>query len=294
MPSQGKQGATHPYPLASTVDLGHQRDAVKMTKKTIDLNCDLGESFGVYTIGKDDRVMAYISSANIACGGHAGDPTTIARTVGLAKSHSVSCGAHPGYPDLAGFGRRSMAITPDEIHNLVIYQIGALTAFCSAHQVPLNHVKPHGALYNTAVKEPPVAKAIADAVREVDAGLAIYVLAGPAGDAQARATEDIGLRVIREAFPDRSYTHTGVLVPRHRPNAVLTDPVQIAERALMMAAEGVIESEDGQLISLKAQTLCVHGDTSEAVDLARQIRETLAANDIGIAPATVTNDAVIA
>lgn len=262
----------------------------KISTKTIDLNCDLGEGFGVYTVGMDDKVMAYISSANIACGAHGGDPTIMDRTVGMAKAHTVSCGAHPGYPDLSGFGRRSMSMTHDDIRNQVIYQIGALIAFCCAHNIRLNHVKPHGALYNTAVREPLVAKAIAEAVRVVDPSLAMYVLAGPAGDAQARATEDNGLRIIREAFPDRSYTHTGTLVPRSQPNAVLTDPVQIAERALMIAAEGSIENENGELIPLKAHTLCVHGDTPKAVGLAKQIRKTLATNGISIAPATTSNN----
>ena len=263
-----------------------------MVSKSIDLNCDMGESFGVYTIGLDAEVMAHISSANIACGWHAGDPMVMDTTVNLAKAHGIRCGAHPGYPDLPGFGRRSMAFTFEEIRNFMIYQIGALQAFCSAHKVRLHHVKPHGALYNAAVKDETIARAIAAAISAVDRNLSYFVLAGPAGNTQADLGRDVGLSVVREAFPDRAYTGAGTLVPRSQHKAVISDPATVAERALKIAAQGVIDSEDGQMIPLDAQTLCVHGDTPQAVNLARQIKEKLEENGIAVGSAANLNQGV--
>lgn len=255
-----------------------------MATNSIDLNCDMGESYGAYQIGMDASVIAYISSANIACGWHAGDPMVMDRTIRMAKEHGVSPGAHPGYPDLMGFGRREMNLRRDEIRNYMIYQIGALQGFCAAHDLKLRHVKPHGSLYLSAVANEGVARGIAEAITAVDPDLYYMALAGQKGDFVAGIGKEMGLTVIREAFPDRAYTPEGTLVPRSRPGAVIRDPADVAARALLMARDGVVVAVDGRRIPLKAQTLCVHGDTPGAVDLVRQIRQTLENENIRVAP----------
>jgi len=251
--------------------------------KSIDLNCDMGESFGAYRLGMDEAVIAHISSANIACGWHAGDPLVMDRTVRLAKAHAVSPGAHPGYPDLMGFGRREMNLSRKEIRAYLIYQIGALQGFCAAHGLRLNHVKPHGSLYLSAVVNEDIARGIAEAITAVDPDLYYMALAGRKGDLVAGVGREMGLRVVREAFPDRAYTPEGTLVPRSRPGAVIEDPTEVAARALMMARDGAVVAIDGQRISLQAQTLCVHGDTPGAVDLVRRIGQVLAEEGIRVA-----------
>ncbi len=250
----------------------------------IDLNCDMGESFGAWTVGRDREVIRHITSANVACGWHGGDPVVMDATVGLAVEHGVGVGAHPGYPDLMGFGRRNLDCTPDEVRAYVTYQIGALQAFCRARGATLRHVKPHGALYLTALDDEGVARAVAEAVVRVDPGLRLLTLAGPRGDAVARVGAEVGLRVVREAFPDRAYTPEGTLVSRRVPGAVVTDPAEVARRALAMATDGVVTAVDGTRVSLEAETLCVHGDTPTAVDLVRVIRETLEAAGVRVAP----------
>jgi UPF0271 protein len=255
-----------------------------MATTSIDLNCDMGESFGAYKIGMDESVIAYISSANIACGWHAGDPMVMDRTIRMAKEHGVSPGAHPGYPDLMGFGRREMDLSRDEIRSYMIYQIGALQGFCAAHGLKLHHVKPHGSLYLSAVANEEVARGIAEAITAVDPELYYMALAGQKGELVAGIGKEMGLKVIREAFPDRAYTPDGTLVPRSRPGAVIKDPAEVAARALLMAREGEVVAVDGRRIPLKAQTLCVHGDTPGAVDLVRQIRQTLEKESIRVAP----------
>lgn len=252
--------------------------------KHIDLNCDMGESFGAYTLGMDEAVIRYISSANIACGWHAGDAQVMGRTVKAAKAHGVGVGAHPGYPDLMGFGRRHMDCTPEAIRNYVIYQIGALQAFCAACGTRLRHVKPHGALYLTAVENEAVARAVAEAVVSVDPDLLYVALAGAKGERMRAIGEAAGLNVVYEAFPDRAYTFDGTLVSRKKPDAVIHDPKHVAERALIMAAENKVVAEDGTVIPLEVHTLCVHGDTPSAVDLVRSIRDTLEAEGIDIRP----------
>jgi len=252
--------------------------------KHIDLNCDMGESFGAYTLGMDEAVIRHISSANIACGWHAGDAQVMGRTVKAAKAHGVGVGAHPGYPDLMGFGRRHMDCTPEEIRNYVIYQIGAVQAFCAAYGTRLRHVKPHGALYLTAVENETVARAVAEAVVSVDPNLLYVALAGAKGKRMRTIGETVGLNVVYEAFPDRAYTFDGTLVSRKKPGAVIHDPKQVAERALIMAKENKVVAEDGTVIPLEVHTLCVHGDTPSAVDLVRSIRETLEAEGIDIRP----------
>ena len=248
--------------------------------QTIDLNCDMGESFGAYSLGMDHEAIRYITSANIACGWHAGDPLVMNRTVQMAVENGVGVGAHPGYPGLIGFGRRNMDCTPDELKHYLVYQIGALRAFCRVHGTRLRHVKPHGALYLTAVEKEEIARAVAEAIVSVDPELMYVALAGAKGEVMRKIGHDVGLRVVYEAFPDRAYTPEGNLASRRMPGAVIKDPAVVAERALRMAAEGKIVATDGSIIAIEAQTLCVHGDTPSAVDSVRNIRETLENNGI--------------
>jgi UPF0271 protein len=234
----------------------------------IDLNCDLGESFGRYTLGNDAAIMPYITSANIACGFHAGDPGVMGATVRLAKQHGVAIGAHPGWPDLQGFGRRAMQLPPAEVEALVLYQIGALAAFAKAEGLALQHVKPHGALYNQAAAEIELAQAIARGVKRFSPDL---VLVGLAGSRLVEAGRALGLRVADEAFPDRAYNPDGTLKPRSEPGAVLDAPQQVAENALRLAREGVRIAG----LNLPVETLCLHGDHPGAVENARLVRDRL-------------------
>ena len=254
--------------------------------KTIDLNCDMGESFGAYRLGMDEAVIANITSANIACGWHAGDPMVMDKTVKMAREHNVGVGAHPGYPDLLGFGRRNLDCTPDEIRNYLIYQIGALKAICQVNNTSLRHVKPHGALYLTAVENEAVARAVAEAIVSVDPGLMYVALAGAKGELMRRIGKEMGLNLVYEAFPDRAYTPEGTLVSRRLPGAVIKDPREVSERALRMATEGKVIAVEGSPIALQAQTLCVHGDTPTAVELVKTIRQTLQAHGVTLVPMT--------
>lgn len=250
----------------------------------MDLNCDMGESFGIYTLGLDEEVMQYITSANVACGWHAGDPLVMMKTVGLAKKYGVGVGAHPGYPDLVGFGRRPMDCTADEIRTYVMYQIGALQAFCAANKVKLQHVKPHGSLYLAAVENESIALAVARAIVEVNPDLIYVAFAGSKGSFMGAIAGELGLRVVYEAFPDRAYTTRGTLASRREPGAVITDPKIAAERALMIATSGVLTAIDGSQVSIEAQTLCVHGDNPAAVEMVRSIRKTLECAGVEVAP----------
>lgn len=253
-------------------------------EKTIDLNCDLGESFGVYTLGMDEAVMPYITSANIACGWHAGDPLVMNRTVRLAARNGINCGAHPGYPDLLGFGRRPMKVGIEELKCYLIYQIGALDAFCRANGAVLTHVKPHGSLYLTAVESEETAMAVAEAIASVNRSLIFVTLAGQKGRVMARAGKEFGLAIAYEAFPDRAYTPEGTLAPRQNPGAVITDPHEVVRRAVKIATEGCIEAVNGESIELAAQTLCVHGDNPHAVEMVRTIRKSLEERNIDVRP----------
>jgi UPF0271 protein len=252
--------------------------------KHIDLNCDMGESFGAYKLGMDEKVIGFITSANIACGWHAGDPLVMDATVKMAVEHGVGVGAHPGYPDLLGFGRRNMDCTPDEIRKYLVYQVGALKAVCQANGTRLRHVKPHGALYLTAVENEDVARAIAEAIVSVDSELMYVALAGAKGQLMTRIGEKVGLKVVYEAFPDRAYTPQGTLVSRRLPEAVIKEPQEVSARALKMARDGEVVAVDGTTIALDVQTLCVHGDTPTAVDLVKRIRGTLEAEGVTLAP----------
>lgn len=252
--------------------------------KTIDLNCDMGESYGAYRMGMDEAVIKHITSANIACGWHAGDPLVMNTTVRMAIAHGVGVGAHPGHPDLRGFGRRQLESSSDEIRNDVIYQLGALNGFCRVHGTRLCHVKPHGALYHAAVSDEAVARAVAEAIVSLDPELSYIALAGARGEMMTRVGREVGLRVVHEAFPDRAYTPEGNLLPRQLPGAVIEDPQQVAARALTMAKEGVVKAVDGSTIPLSAQTLCVHGDTPSAVELVVSIRSALEREGITLGP----------
>lgn len=251
---------------------------------SVDINCDMGESFGPWTIGRDAEVIRHITSANIACGFHAGDPAVMDRTVRMAAEGGVAVGAHPGYPDLLGFGRRDMDCSREDLRAYVIYQVGALRAFCDAHGIVLQHVKPHGSLYNMVVEDDDLARTIAGAIASVDPNLLLVTLAGPRAQRLKEIAREAGVRVFFEAFPDRAYTARGTLAPRSNPGAVIDDPNVVAERALMMAAEGRVIADDGTVITLDADTLCVHGDTPEAVDLASHIRRILEDNNIRVQP----------
>jgi len=250
----------------------------------MDINSDMGESFGAYKLGLDEEVIKYITSANIACGYHAGDPLVMERTISLAKDHGVSVGAHPSFPDLMGFGRRSIDATLPEIKGYVIYQIGALQAFAKAQGLRVEHVKAHGALYLMAVEDEKISEALVEAVASVDKDLIFVALAGSKGEKMTKIGEKIGLRVAYEAFPDRAYTPEGTLVSRRQPGAVIKDPDVVAQRALMMAKEGKVVAIDGTEIPLQAETLCVHGDTPGAVNLVKNIRETLTEAGVEVIP----------
>lgn len=247
----------------------------------IDLNCDLGESFGCYTLGSDAEILPYISSANIACGFHAGDPSVMQKTVQLCLENHVALGAHPGYPDLAGFGRRNMAVNPAEIRSLVLYQIGALHAFVTAKGGKLQHVKPHGALYNAAAKHYPIARAIAEAVYDFGHDVMLF---GLAQSQLCKAGQDIGLQTIAEAFADRAYNPDGALVDRAHPDAVLQEVSACTKRVITMVTAQTVMAVDNTPIHFKADTICLHGDNARAVDFARAVHESLARANIRIAP----------
>lgn len=240
--------------------------------KTIDLNCDLGESFGAYKIGNDEQILSFISSANIACGFHAGDPYVMNQTVGLAKKFNVAVGAHPGFQDLVGFGRRVMSISPHDVYNLILYQIGALAAFCQAHDVQLTHVKPHGALYNMAAVDTSLAEAIAKAVLAFDSSLALY---GLAGSKLIEAGEKYGLKTVSEVFADRTYQTDGTLTPRTEPNAVIHDSYKAIKQVLQMVKEQTVQTVCGETIPIKADSICVHGDNSHALQFVQELRHAL-------------------
>jgi UPF0271 protein len=245
----------------------------------IDFNCDMGESFGMYKMGYDEEVIKYITSANIACGFHAGDPNWMRETVRLAEERGVAIGAHPSFPDLAGFGRRNMIVSPDEAKNDVIYQMGALQAFTTAKK--LQHVKPHGAMYNMAVNDESLALAICEATLEVDPDIILLALAG---SRWTEVAEDAGLRVAREIFADRALNADGTLVSRSLPGAVIHDTNAVVDRSLRMVTEGKAIAVTGEVVDVRADSLCLHGDTPGAVELARALKEALAEEDVEIVP----------
>lgn len=238
----------------------------------IDLNCDLGEGFGKYDIGLDEALMKHISSANIACGFHAGDPMTMEKSVRLAIQNNVKIGAHPGYPDLQGFGRRNMVLSKEEVKNIVIYQVGALDAFVRSMRGKLNHVKPHGALYNMAAKDPVLADAIAEAVTSLNKELILY---GLAGSELERSAKKAGLAFCSEVFADRGYMEDGSLVPRSEPGAFIKDVDECASRIAQMVEHSKTVAASGKEIPIKAETICVHGDNEEALSFVKALKDKL-------------------
>ncbi|PZG56076.1 lactam utilization protein LamB [Spongiactinospora gelatinilytica] len=248
-------------------------------RPAIDLNADLAEGFGRYALEGDIAVMPLVDSANIACGFHAGDPRTIDAAVSAAKRHGVRVGAHPGFPDLVGFGRRMMALGTHEITTDLVYQIGAVDAFCRRHGVRLRHVKPHGALGNLAWQDPSVADAVVAAVASVDPELAVLAISGSALESRARAA---GLPVAREAYLDRAYRADGTLVPRAEPGAVLHDEHAIVERALELVRHGTVRAVDGTVLDVGPDTLCLHGDTDMAAPLLSAVRTALESEGVAL------------
>lgn len=249
--------------------------------RSIDLNSDLGEGYGAWTMGDDDAMLGIVSSANVACGFHAGDPLTIRATVDGAAARGVAVGAHVSYPDRVGFGRRPMDVTQAELTADVIYQIGALQGIARAAGTRVTYVKPHGALYNTIANDARQADAVIAAIKDIDPSLVLMALAGTP---VLQRAADAGLATVAEAFGDRAYTPDGQLVSRREKGAVLHDADAVAARMLRLAAEGVIEAIDGSTLRLHADSICVHGDSAGAVDMARRIREELVSGGIAIAP----------
>ncbi|MGG3564172.1 5-oxoprolinase subunit PxpA [Neobacillus rhizosphaerae] len=245
--------------------------------KIIDLNSDIGESFGAFKVGNDLEVLKYISSANIACGYHAGDHNVMFETVMLARKNGVKIGAHPGFPDLAGFGRREMNLSTREIYNLMIYQIGALQAVCKANGVSISHVKPHGALYNMAGSSRKIAYAIAEAIGDLDSQLVLF---GLAGSELIKAGRQKGLQVAEEVFTDRTYQPDGTLTSRRENNAFIHDPSEAIQRVVRMITEGKVKAVDGTDLDIHADTICVHGDGPKAVEFVSELKKALAQENI--------------
>jgi UPF0271 protein len=248
---------------------------------SVDLNCDVGESFGAYRLGADEDVLRHVTSANIACGFHAGDPGTMRRTVAVAVKRGVALGAHPGFPDLVGFGRRNMELSVAEVRDLVVYQVGALSAFAVAQGAQLAHVKPHGALYNMAAARADLAQAIAEAVYSVDQYLVLF---GLAGSELVTAGRNAGLNVAEEVFADRRYAADGSLVPRREAGAVIDDPEHVVKQALGMIVDGRVTAVNGSPVTVNANTICIHGDTPGAAQLALKLRLALEAAGVRVAP----------
>ncbi len=238
----------------------------------MDMNCDMGESFGAYSMGDDEKIMGFVTSVNLACGWHAGDPAVMANTVRLAARYGVAVGAHPGYPDLLGFGRRKMETLPGEIKNYIIYQVGALCGFLREHRLRLQHVKPHGALYNLAASDERAAGEVIAAIKAFDPELILVIAAG---SLCAEMAVSEGLRVVGEAFADRAYLAGGGLAPRDMEGSVIHDPVAVGQRVLTLARTGRIAAMEGASLELEAGTVCIHGDTPGAWRLARTVRKTL-------------------
>jgi UPF0271 protein len=247
----------------------------------IDLNADLGESFGAWPMGHDQALMTSITSANVACGFHAGDPSVLRQTVRLAITHGVAVGAHPGFPDLVGFGRREMQLSPRDVEDLVLYQVAAAAGVAAASGARLQHVKAHGALYNMAVRDQGLAQAIARATAAIDRTLILF---GLPDSELLKAGQEAGLRVAAEAFADRTYEPDGTLTSRRKPGSVIHDAATVVARAVEMVTTGTVLATDGSRLTVRADTLCLHGDTPGSADLARQIRGALETAGVTVQP----------
>ncbi|TCZ73803.1 5-oxoprolinase subunit PxpA [Paenibacillus albiflavus] len=245
----------------------------------VDLNCDMGESFGAYKLGNDREIMRYVSSANIACGFHAGDPSVMKKTVRMALENGVALGAHPGLPDLVGFGRRNMEISAEEAYDLVVYQIGALQAFVQAEGGVMQHMKPHGALYNMAATRASLAEAIAEAVYQVNPNLILY---GLAGSELITAGVKLGLRTAQEVFADRTYQQDGTLTSRNHPNAIITSQGEAVSQVVRMVQEGSVRSLQGTDVPITADTICIHGDGTNALEFAKLIHQSLSTSNVAV------------
>lgn len=245
----------------------------------IDLNCDLGEAFGNYSFGGDKDILPLITSANIACGFHAGDANVMNETIQLAKRHNIGIGAHPGLPDLQGFGRRKLDMSPEEVYNIVVYQLGAINGFCQIHDVKMNHVKPHGALYQMGAKDKSIASAIAQAVYDFDKTL---VFVGLANTLLISEAKKLGLKTASEVFADRRYEDDGQLVSRKEPDAVISDSDEALNQVVKMVTENKVISKNNKEITLQADTICVHGDGAHALEFVTKIREKLTKEGIDI------------
>jgi len=248
--------------------------------KSVDINCDMGESYGAWKMGEDAAVMPYITSANVACGFHGGDPGTIRTTVALALEHGVAIGAHPSLPDLQGFGRRVMKISPQDMYDLVLYQAGAVEAFVRAAGARLHHVKCHGALYNMAANDAGLAEAMARAVKDLGGGLMLYALSN---SLMMNTAKKLGIRVAGEVFADRGYADDGTLAPRGSPGAMIEDAALAAQRAVSMVEDGYVTALSGVRVPVSPDTLCLHGDQPGAVAFARAIRKTFSERGIAVA-----------
>jgi len=251
-------------------------------RKQIDLNSDVGESFGAYKIGLDEEVIPHLTSANIGCGFHGGDPSVMRKTIALAKRYGVEVGAHPGFPDLIGFGRRNMDASLEEIQDYILYQTGALQAFAHSQGIRLQHMKAHGALYNMAVANPKIWEAMAETISRLDKEIILVVLASSNNESLLEMGKRYGIRIAFEAFPDRTYQRDGSLVPRRQKGAVIEDHEVVAKRALMMALEGKVIAIDGTEIALHPDTLCVHGDNPTAVQMVKKIRQELKDSGVNV------------
>jgi len=248
---------------------------------SVDLNSDLGESYGAFKVGCDEDILKYISSANIACGWHGGDPVVIEKTVKLAKKNNVAVGAHPSYPDLLGFGRRRMILSSDELKAYTKYQLGAFWAFAKCSDLDVTHIKPHGAMYNDAASDYSIARAIAEATFEINPSIAFMALAN---SQMVKAANDVGLRVISEVFADRAYEDDGSLMARSKEGSVIHDTDICIQRIMKMLREGTVFSASGKIISVNPDSICVHGDNPSALLFVQKIAENLRLEGIGIAP----------
>jgi 5-oxoprolinase (ATP-hydrolysing) subunit A len=253
---------------------------------TVDINCDAGESFGAWKLGNDEQLFEHVTSVNVACGFHAGDPATMRATVAAAARRGLAIGAHPGLQDLAGFGRREMAVTPEEVYEMVVYQVGALSGFVRAQRSRLAHVKPHGALYNMAARDRGIARAIVGAVHDVSREL---VVVGLSGSELLGEAERSGLRAISEVFADRSYDDDGQLTRRSTSGSLISDPDLAAERVVRMVTEGRVDSRNGVTVPVRAETICIHGDGPNAVAIAAAVSRRLRREGIRLAPPSSAN-----
>lgn len=250
----------------------------------MDLNADAGESFGPWKMGQDEELFPELTSVNLACGFHAGDPVVMLAAIERASRLGIAMGAHPGYPDLVGFGRRALAMSSEELYAAVVYQVGALDSMLRSTGQRLHHVKAHGALYLQMTRDEDVARVVAKAVGDVAPETPLVVLGGPGGEKMRVAAREHGLRHVDEAFPDRGYEPSGHLLPRSHPSALVLDPALAAERAVSMATEGRVRTLDGSWAEITAETLCIHGDNQQSVEIARAVRTALEANGVTVAP----------